>query len=325
MRRTLVGIYLGLFGLAAITVTALAAPTLARAGQAQGRVQANQRAARRDARQLLERLRLPPTDITAPRTIPAFARGFLTNSSPASTDYAGASRWEVASASPRAIIAYVRKHRPAGSTLDFGSGSSSDSKTGVTSIDVQFSWPDVSGQLLNRSLTVTVATPRHGPSVVIARSESAWFVPRPVSESVPAGVHTVAVTVRLGPALPGPVMKPGGKVHTMTYVISRAARVATLVNSFDQLPIVQPSSEPVACPLLLTGSSASQLTLAFMTGRHGRILARAQVYIHRGRRWEDGGSACDPIDFWIGGRRQTELTSPSFVKQVGSMVGADIS
>ena len=325
MRRTIVGIYVGLFGLAAITVTALAAATLARAGQAQSRLQANQRAARRDARQLLERVRLPPTEITAPRTIPPFARGFLTDFSPASSYYASASRWELASARPEALIAYVRKHRPVGSTLDLGSGTSSDSKTGVSSIDVRLSWPNVAGRLLNRSLTVTVATPRHGPSVVIARSDSAWFVPRPASEGVPAGVHAVAVTVRLGPALPGPVIKHGAKVHTTAYVISRASRVAALVRSFDRLPIVQPSSEPVACPLLLTGSSASQLTLAFVTGRHGRTLARAQVYIHRGRRWEDGGGACDPIDFWIGGRQQTALTSPSFVKQVGRLVGADIS
>lgn len=316
---------MGLFGLAAVTVTALATAALARAGQANSQ-QTNRAAAERDARELLARLQLPPTNVTSPRTIPGFARSFLPDFPPLSRYSASASRWEVAGAGPTAIIAYVRAHPPAGSTLDNGSGTSSDTRTGVTSIDVQFSWPDVPDQLLDRTLTVTVVTPRHGRSVVVARSQSAWYVPRAASESVPSGVRAVKITVRLGPATTGgPVMKPGGKVRTTTYVISDAARVAALVKSFDALPIVQPSTGPIPCPMILTGSTSSQLTLAFMTGVHGKTLAEAQVFIHRGAQWEDGGGPCNPIAFTIGGKQQTALTSPTFVKQVGKLVGADIS
>ena len=323
MRRTFVGISPRFLALAAVAVCVVTTVDLAQA--AQGQLQANRRAAQHDARQLLAGLRLPPTNITTPRAIPAFARSFLSNSSPVSRYYASAQSWELASASPTTIITYLKAHHPSGSTLDYGSGSSSDSKTGVTSIDLQFSWPDVSGKLLNRDLTVTIVNPRHGHSVVVARSESAWFVPRPVSESVPAAVRAVAITVQLGPAVSGPVIRPGAKVQRKTYMISRVSRVATLVKSFDALPIVQPSTAPIACPMLLTGSSASQLTLAFMTGPEGSTLAKAQVYIHRGRDAEDGGGPCNPIDFSIAGKQQTALTSPTFVKQVGRLVGADIS
>lgn len=325
MRRTLVGIYARSFGLAAVMVTALVTASASGAGQAQSQLRANQVAARRDAQEMLARLQLPLSAVSSPSTIPGFARSFLSGSSPISRYYARASRWQMTDERPKAVIAYVERHRPAGSALDLGSGTSSDTKTGVSSINIQFSWPDVPGRLVNRHLTVTVVAPRHGHSVVVADSESAWFVPRPATESVPAGVHAIAITVRLGPPATGPVVRPGGKVHTSTHVIWRSASVAALLKTFNGLPITQPSLQPLSCPMMLTGSSASELTLAFRTGRHGTTLARAQVFIHRGRRWEDGGGPCDPISFEIGGRQQTALTSPTFVKQVGRLVGADIS
>jgi hypothetical protein len=328
MRRAIVVSYLaGLGALLGITSVGLPAPPAAAmsALRAQSTLRANKQAAGRDARRLLARLRLPAGELTITGRLPAFARSFVTSSSPKGTYYASFERWELAGTGPTAIIAYVRRHRPAGSTEDVGTGSSSDAKTGVTSVEVGFSWPDVPRQLTNRTLTVTVVTPPHGDSVVIAQSEVAWYVPRSAGERVPAGVRAVAITVRLGPPLTGPVVKPGGHVQTRTYVVWRPARVRALLSAFDSLPIVQPAVEPLGCPLILTGSSASQLTLAFETGRGGAILARAQVFIHRGLTWEDGGGACDPIDFWIGGRQQTPLTSPDFVKRIGKLVGADIS
>jgi hypothetical protein len=325
MRRSLIALRTGLLGLAAVTTTALTVSAAAHAESAQTQLQANRRAAAHDARRLLARLQLPPADATSPPTIPPFAQSFETSSAPARRYYASAERWELTSARPEAIIAYVRRHRPAGSTEDLGSGSSRDSKTGVTSIDVQFSWPEVPGRIVNRSLTVTVITPRRGHSVVLAQSQSAWYVPRPAAESVPAGVHAVAITVRLGPPATGPVVRPGGTVHTSTHFVAQPAAVASLIKTFDGLPIVQPSLRPLGCPMILTGSSASQLSLAFMTGRHGRTLARAQVYIHRGAHSGDGAGPCNPIEFSIGGRQQTALTSPTFVQQIGRLVGVAIS
>jgi hypothetical protein len=287
-------------------------------------LQANKLAARQDAAQNLRRARLP-SEVTSVSTEPSFAKAFGFAQGPGDGYQADDHAVWTTTASPQTIIAYVKAHPPAGSAADMGSGSGSDSKTGVTSVDIQFSWPDLAEQVLNRTLTVTVVTPLHGSSVIVAQTQSSWFVPRSASESVPGTVHAVTITLRLGPTVTGPVIKPGGHVQTSTYLIWRAARVRALVNEFNNLPIVQPATEPLGCPVMLTGSEASELTLAFRTGRKGATVSKAQVDVHRGQTWADGGGPCNPISFWIGGRQQTALTSPTFVKQVGKLIGANIS
>ena len=315
MRRTFVGNFAVLLGVAAITA---ASATGAAGASAQTRLQANQAAARQDAARHLQGVRLP-SDATRISTEPGFAKAFAVMAGPGGKYDAQDHAIWTTTATPQAIIAYVKAHAPAGSTADVGTGSGSDTKTGVSSIDVQFSWPDLGQQLLNRMLTVTVVTPRHGDSVIVAQTQSTWFVPRSAAERVPDGVRAVLITVRLGPPGTGPVIKPGGRVHTSTYLVWRAARVRTLVDEFNGLPIIQPGAEPIACPMILTGSEASQLTLAFKTARQGTTLATAQVDVHRGQSWDDGGGPCNPIDFWIAGNQQTSLMSPTFVKQVGEL------
>ena len=302
----------------------VAAASAATGASAQTQLHANQAAARQDAARHLQSVRVPG-DATRLSVEPGFAKGFAVTVGPGGNyDAQDHSMWTT-TASPQTIIAYVRAHAPRGATADVGTGSGSDTRTGVSSIDIQFSWPDLGRKLLNRMLTVTVVTPRHGDSVIVAQTQSAWFVPRSAAERVPAGVRAVQITVRLGPAVSGPVIKPGGRVQTSTYLVWRAARVRALVDEFNGLAIIQPGAEPIACPMMLTGSEASQLTLAFKSGRHGATLASAQVDVHRGQSWDDGGGACNPIDFWIAGKQQTGLMSPTFVKQVGKLVGADIS
>lgn len=330
MRRTIAIICAALLGAGAAGLAALASSVSAAvqpghtAQTSQTQLEANQRAARRDAAQLLRLLKLP-ADVTPIRAVPAFARSFGVSSSLNGKYYAGDQRWALSSAPPQAIIAHVREHPPAGSTADVGTGTSSDSRTGVNSIDVQFSWPNVGQQLMNRSLTLTVITPPHGDSVVLAQAQSAWVVPRSLSERVPAGVHAVLITLRLGPPATGPVVKPSGHVHTSRYLVWRTARVRRLVDTFNGLGIVQPSTSALACPLMLTGPSASSLTLAFKTGHDGATLARAQVYLHPGSHGGDGAGPCNPINFWIGATQQTPLLSDTFVARVGRLIGARIS
>jgi hypothetical protein len=298
-------------------------PPVALAALAQTQLQANEAAARRDAAQHLRDVRLP-AGVTPVATEPRFAKSFAITVGRGARYQADDHRFWTTTARPQAIVAYVRAHTPAGSTADVGTGTGSDTKTGVTSIEVQFSWPDLGRQLLNRVLTVTVVTPRDGRSVIVAQTQSAWFLPRSAAELVPRSVRAVVITLRLAASGSGPVVKPG-PVHSSTYVVWRSARVRALVDEFNGLAIVQPGAEPIACPLMLTGSGASDLTLAFKTGRHGATLARAQVSIHHGQSWDDGAGACDPIDFWIAGKQQASLTSPTFVKRVGQLIGADIS
>jgi hypothetical protein len=286
-------------------------------------LQANERAARQDAAQHLHSVRMPG-DVTSIRTEPKFARSFAFSAGPGGDAAQDQAIWTTA-ASPQSIIAYVRTHAPAGSTLDDGTGSGTNNVTDVTSVDVQFSWPDLSQQLLDRMLTVTVVTPPHGRSVIVAQTRSSWFVPRSTAQLVPGSVHDVLITLRLGPQGTGPVIKPGGHVSTSTYLVWRAARVRALVREFNSLSIVQPGAEPIACPLILSGSEASELTLAFKASAKGATLARAEVSVHRGQSWDDGGGPCNPIDFWIGAKQQTSLMGATFVKQVGKLIGTSIS
>jgi hypothetical protein len=289
--------------------------------QAETQLRANQQAAHRDARQLLESLSLP-SGVTSIQTEPAFARAFAGTGSPNGKYYAGAQAQWTTGADPQTIISYIEANPPAGSSLDAGSTSGSDAKTGVSAVGIQFSWPNVGKELLDRTLTIDVVTPPHGSSVIVAQSQSGWFVPRSSSERVPGGVHAIEITL----SLPiGPTQPVETHFHTSTYVVTRSARVRSLVDELDRLPIVQPGTIPLGCPVMLAGSEGSELTLAFKTSPTGVTLARAQVSAHRGQNWDDGAGACDPVDFWIGGKQQTPLTSATLVKQVGRLIGASIS
>jgi hypothetical protein len=296
---------LGLFLLVSVLAAGLATTGLAWGASAQSELAANRAAAHSDVVQHLRGVRMP-AGATSIRTEPQFAKAFGVISGPGGKYDASDQAMWTTEASPQSILAYVKAHKPAGAIADMGSGSGSDSKTGVTSIDIQFSWPDVSRKLLNRMLTVTV-------------------VPRSAAEMVPNGVHAVQITLRLGPTPTGPVVKPGGHVKTTTYLVWRAARVRALIDAFDRVPIVQPGAEPIACPLELTGSEASGLTLDFKSGRNGATLAHVEVSAQRGAHGYDGAGPCNPIDFWIGAKQQTSLMSPTFVRQVGKLIGANIS
>ena len=101
-------------------------------------------------------------------------------------------------------------------------------------------------------------------------------------------------------------------------------RDAALVNAFTRLPIVQPG-ERYSCPLELVGIARPALTLQFRAGRARPALARAEVYVTAGKNGDAGWNECNPIQFWIGGKQQTSLTSQTFVKQIGKLIGANIS
>ncbi len=299
--------------------TAGSAASGAGASSTRSRLQSNRRAARADARQMVQRMRLPG-GVSSIASEPRFAKGFAGSYPPGGRYFAADQAFWTTTDSAQSIIAYVRAHRPAGSSLDQGSGSGSDTKTGVTELDVQFSWPAVSRQLINRMLTVSVVTPRHGASVIVARSQSYWFVPRSLGERLPSALHAVLITLRIGSGLP-----VQSNVRTSKYVVSRAAQVSALVRELNSLPIVQPGTMPISCPLMLSSSQGTGLTLDFKAGRRGATLARVEVGVHRGQSWYDGAGPCSPISFWLGSKRQTSLTSPTFVKQVGRLIGANIS
>ena len=312
MRRTLVVISAVLVALGGLTLAGVA-----QAGDTQAsQLQANKTAAQHDARKLLALLRLPNglrRSAARPRV-----GGTLVGERSANGRYsAGDPAFWTTDTSPQGIIAYIEAHRPKGSTSE---GTGSGTAPGSSSVEAMFTWPPLGSQVYNRTLTVSVISAPGEPSAVVAQSQSDWIVPRSSAEVVPSGVKSVVITLRMGGGPQG-LKQP---MHISTYVVWRVARVSALVNEFNRLPIVQPG-EIFACPLMHIGNASPALTLQFRAGQVQPALARAQVYVTRGSNGYSGWNECDAIQFWIGGKQQTALTSQTFVRQIGRLIGADIS
>lgn len=317
MRRPLALIaVLGLIGVAIAQASAQASgqasaqATGQASAQADTRLQVNKAAAQRDARALLASLRLPSGATRQPARRPTVS----------SVGVSGHAKW-TSGKSQQAVIAYIRGHVPAGATLE-SSGSSSGPGIG-TQLTLMYTWPSVGLELYNRSLSISVGAPAHGGSEVFATSQSDWIVPRPLSEHVPSGVHAVEVTLRSG-GVSQTLRHPHTTTHVSTHVFTRAAVVDSLVRWIDELPTVQPGLI-YACPLELVGLETPLLTVTFRSGPAGRELARAQVRVASDRNGASGWTSCDPIEFWIGKTQQTALTSHTFVKRIGKLIGANIS
>lgn len=297
--------------LAAVSVSG--AGSAGRASTVKSQLQINRALAQRDARTLLAGLRLPG-GVTRIATLPRFARSFADFGPVNGRYYAGEVSIWTTTLSARTVINYARTHKPVGAST-LGTGSGGDVRTGTTSLEVTLNWASTAN-LYNRRLDVTVVTPSHGPSVIVAQSQSYWIIPRPHSELVPAGITTVQAVLRIGGGVRGTL-----HMHTSRYTLSKPALVKAVVNRFNSLPTVQPG-DTLACPLMLRGA---WLQLRFMAGVRGPTLASAEVTVHPGAGWDDGSNSCGPISFTIGGRQQTPLTGPHFVRWIGTLIGRNIS
>ena len=213
-------------------------------------------------------------------------------------------------------MAYIKAHKPAGSTIETVGSSTAPE----ISLQVMFTWPALGLRVFGRTMWVSVVSAPGSPSAVVAQSQSGWMVPRASAERVPTSVSNVAISLRMGSGPEG----TNGHMHISTYVVWRSQRVAALVDEFNRLPIVQPDVR-YACPLELVGNDRPALTLQFRAGQARPALARAEVYVTPGKNGDAGWNVCNPIQFWIGGKQQTSLTSQTFVKQIGELIGANIS
>jgi hypothetical protein len=309
MRRTL-----SVIAAAMIAATLLAIAGVA-AAQPETQLQMNRAAAQRDARKLLALLRLPK-DLRRSAARPRVGGTLLGERSANGRYYAGDQAYWTTNAEPQAIMAYIKAHRPAGAAIEtLGSSTAPE-----TALDVTFTWPALGLRVYGRTMWVSVISAPGSPSAVVAQSQSSWMVPRSSAERVPPAVRSVAITLRMGGGTEG----IHGHMHISTYVVWRTARVAALVNEFNRLPIVQPGVS-YACPLELVGPHRPALTLQFRAGQAGPALARAEIYVSPGNKGDAGWNMCNPIQFWIGGKQQISLTSQTFVRQIGRLIGANIS
>jgi hypothetical protein len=290
MPRLRLGLPIALLAVAALAAAALAAPTTT----------GNRRLARRDAPQLLARLKLPARAERSPSE-PGGDGGWLARPASISgtevvTDNHG--WWRITGTTPPAVIAYIEAHPPFGSTPAGVSGSFGGDGFAGQSYTVQ--WPTRAGRLSSRQLIVEAVNLRDGAVGVRADAEDVWIVTRSPHERVPSGVHEIDVT-SAEPA----------KSPIVSRSVTDPAKVRRIIDLIDRMPVVQPAV--YSCPAEFV---VPIVTFEFRAAAGGAVLADAQA--------SDYGypsEPCNPIDFSIGNRAQKPLIGGNFLATVQRMLG----
>lgn len=155
--------------------------------------------------------------------------------------------------------------------------------------------------------------------LVVAMAGVLFLVASSATGRVPGGVRIVDVTLQIGRGLLG-----NKEIVTSTRVFTGAATVQALVSRVDRLATV-PKGSVWNCPAAIAEPIRRQLILSFRTGSARSAIARVVVYVSSGREGDSGWTPCDGIEFWVVGKRQIVLTSHTFVRHIGRLIGADIS
>lgn len=270
------------------------------AGSAGGHTRAaNKARARRDARVLLGRLRLPAGAVIS-ATEPSAGGAALAHPGYTSASSALVDRraWWTVPGSISQVAAFVKSHPPRG-----GKRSTTGSMQGGSTTDlfVGFSWPPVRGVLWQRQLVVVFAQLPDGITGVRADAEVEWTVPRPAAERVPPGAGLLTVARNTLPGWPPP----------LSLAVTDKTRIRRLAAMLDRLPVLQPVA--VACPALF---AAPTISLTFSAASGGPPLARATMPV-------DGPEgSCAPITFAVRGRQERPLYAfPSFRHRVSKVLG----
>jgi hypothetical protein len=271
------------------------------------RLASNRQAAVREAAQLLASLRLP-AGATGLSREPRADDGWLRPSPSILTSLARSDThawWSVPGA-PLSVLHYVEAHPPPGASR-FGTGSGGV-RNRITEWDVTYQWPDVPGVLTARLLLVVVtALPGHRTGM-LAEAQADWFVPRPASERVPAGVGTIELGA-------GAIGKP----PTLTRTITSTAQIRQIVSLIDGMQVAQPAV--VNCPAEVA-AGAVVITLKF-DGTGSRPLAQARYFDYPPL--SEPSEECRAVAFWVHGRQQTPLIGGRFVQRLEAITGARLT
>jgi hypothetical protein len=240
---------------------------------------ANKRFAQRDVHKLITRVVLPAgATLTAhdPATDSALAESAFGAATPALVDLRRFYR--VAGEQPRAVLAWFQGHVPAGASRSM---SGSGSGPGYSFSALEYSFRAISSALVSRDISVSVAAARGGGTAIRIDAQDIWWVPRPRSERVPAGVQLIDVTVqRLNPT------------STTSLTVTDAAKVRRIVSLVNALPPAQPGT--YSCPADLGPS----VTLSFRAAPGATPLAGAVA----------DGTGCGGVTFTLGGKSEPGLS-----------------
>jgi hypothetical protein len=288
----------------AVLVSVAAVAVIVAAGVASGqpnqrvpaRAARNARVARRDVRRLLAKLVLP-----AGATLTAHNPGGVAlasaSSVPVSSALIDAHRfWRVAGEDPAAVLSWFRAHVPADSSL---TTSGSGSGPGFQFSALGFSFPDITGVLDSRELSVTIAAAPGGGTAIRADAQDVYWIPKPKWERVPAGVQQIDVNVQR-------LDQSTGKTTTTSQTVTNASQIATIISLVNALPPAQPWI--LFCP----ADFGPTVTLNFLSAPGAPPLATAV----------GDGSGCGGVSFTLRGRTAPELgNSPELVTRLGHLLG----
>jgi hypothetical protein len=211
---------------------------------------------------------------------------------PATPDLVTVTRWWTAPGKPRAVLAWVAAHVPAGFTLT-GQGSEGRGSAGDAWLDM-FDLPAVPDVLTKRSLLVEV-TSDGARTAVRADAQVSWLPPRPASERIPPGatVVTLALVPGFGPG-------PGRKLSAEPPVtITDPVKVAGIAAVVDRLSLYPPGE--FSCP----EDSGSGIRLTFRASRNGPVLALVTG--------EDTG--CQGVSVVVDGKSQPRLAGAASLRR----------
>jgi hypothetical protein len=222
--------------------------------------------------------------------------------------------WWIVPRSAAQVLRYVGNHSSPGALQN---ESGAQQVSGASSHSLGSYWAFPGHGIARRHLQVTVMRLVDGRTGVMASADVDWVVPRPASEAVPSGVHSIVLRL----VRPG----HGNNQGSSTEMTLDASRVITpAISLVDSLPAEQPVELPCAeflttyrCPAHPAGPGS--LSVRFLTRRGGATLAQARVGIPVD--WAYTGVIGDPVRFWVHGRRAHALTGAKFVSKMLALVG----
>jgi hypothetical protein len=193
----------------------------------------NERAARQEAPRVMATLTLPPGSTGAaadPSQLKALGQ---VPSEPVSPFLVDVHRFWRVPGDPKAALAWIQAHPPAGSSYDMSGAAGTPH--GVTTIWDGYSFAPVRGVLVSRVLLVAAARGSGGGTALRADAQVVALAVRPAWERVPPGVKLVTITVqRLRAPAPAPLRVTDP---------NKVQKIATFV---DALAVFNQALEP--CP-----------------------------------------------------------------------------
>jgi hypothetical protein len=256
----------------------------------------NKAAAGQDAHALLGLLQLPP-GATPSATEPAGDDGVLSSpgvGAPATPTLVDDSAFWTVAGTPASVIAYVKAHAPAGSTLSTGGTGSQPGKPTTTSLG--YALPALPGVISSRVLAITVAPLPDGLIAVRADGEVVWIIPRPASEHIPPAAEVTVAVIDPG--------VPASKLPRPRVITSRRT-IEALTATLNALPLFPPGI--FSCP----ADRDAAILLTFAPTRGGTAEAVATIRL--------GG--CGGVSLKLRGHTEPFLSSTGLPGSPHSITG----